>query len=63
MRLLYVCGSAAIELSLNKSCSVATMSHLGWEVGGDAWRWKRRLWVWEEDFVVECKTLVHSVVL
>ena len=48
------------ELSLNKSCSVATMSHLGWEVGGDAWRW---WWAWEEDLVVECRTLLHSVVL
>ena len=40
--------SRLFDLSLNKSCSVAIMSHLGWGDGGGAWRWRRRLWAWEE---------------
>lgn len=32
-------------LALNKQITVAEMVSLGWEVGGDVWRWRRRLWV------------------
>jgi len=27
------------------------------------WRWRRRLWVWEEDMLGECVTLLRSVSL
>jgi len=32
-------------------------------VGGEAWSWRRRLWAWEEELVVECSHLVNNVVL
>ena len=47
----------------NKSSSVATMFSLGWEEGGEAWKWLRRLRTWEEDLLVECRTLFHDVYL
>ncbi|KEH18178.1 hypothetical protein MTR_8g012905 [Medicago truncatula] len=39
------------------------MSSRGWEAGGAGWRWRRRLWVWEEEMLGECITLLHSVSL
>jgi len=35
--------SRLFNLSVNKSCSVATMFDLGWEEGGEAWSWRRSL--------------------
>jgi len=32
------------DLATNKLISVADMFDLGWEEGGKAWRWRRRLW-------------------
>ncbi|RHN64654.1 hypothetical protein MtrunA17_Chr4g0071401 [Medicago truncatula] len=39
------------------------MSALGWGAGGEAWSWKRSLWVWEEEMVEECRILVDIVVV
>jgi hypothetical protein len=33
------------NLAETKSSTVAKMYSLGWEVGGAAWVWRRRLWV------------------
>ncbi|MCI87543.1 helicase-like protein, partial [Trifolium medium] len=30
------------------------------EVGGEAWGWRRQLWVWEEEMSGECQTLLHA---
>ncbi|MCH98947.1 receptor-like kinase, partial [Trifolium medium] len=35
------------DLAVNKSSKVAEMCALGWEVGGEAWEWRRQLWAWE----------------
>ena len=35
----------------------------GWEDGGEVWRWRRRLWVWEEELVEECRILLTNVAL
>lgn len=35
----------------------------GWEEGGEAWSWRRRLWVWEEELLAECRTLLANVVV
>jgi hypothetical protein len=43
------------NLSTNKLSMVEEIYALGWEDGGQVWRWRRRLWVWEEDMVVECR--------
>jgi hypothetical protein len=37
------------------------MFELGW--GGEAWKWRRKLWAWEEEMVVECRSLLLSVML
>ena len=42
---------------------VADMCALGWEVGGEAWRWRRRLWMWEEEMLEECRQLLDDVIV
>jgi len=41
------------ELSMLKSVSVFDMHSLGWGVEGAAWRWRRRLFAWEDELVGE----------
>jgi len=55
--------SRLFELAENRWISVEDMSQLGWGEGGDAWKWKRRLFVWEEENVRECISLLHNIVL
>jgi hypothetical protein len=55
--------SRLFDLSNNKLCTVADMFHLGWEDGGEAWSWRRRLWAWEEELVGECRSLLKDIVL
>jgi hypothetical protein len=45
----------------NKLISVADMFELGWEEGGGAWSWRRRLWSWEEELLEECRQLLNGV--
>lgn len=51
------------ELVVNKWATVEDMERRGWEVGGDAWVWRRRLHAWEEESVSDCSILLHDVVL
>jgi len=51
------------DLSSNKLATVEEMFTLGWSDGGEAWKWKCRLWTWEEDMVVECRLLHDGFVL
>lgn len=39
---------------------VADMCGLGWEDGGAAWQWRRRLWVGEDELLGECRILLHD---
>jgi len=39
------------------------MFNLGWDVGGEAWKWRRRLLSWEKEMLVECRLLLLTVVL
>lgn len=55
--------SRLYELSLFKGESVATMKALGWDEAGEAWKWKRRLFAWEEESVAELTLLLHNVSL
>jgi len=55
--------SRLFELSVFKGESVLEMSQLGWGVGGEAWRWRRRLFVWEEEMVGELILLLAHVTL
>jgi len=49
------------DLAINKLVTVADMFDLGWEEGGEAWRWRRRLWTWEEEMLVACRLLLAGV--
>jgi len=55
--------SRLYELSVHKECSVEDMARLGWEEGGNAWGWRRRLLAWEDDSVRECSVLLNNVIL
>ena len=50
------------ELSKNLA-TVMEMFELGWGVDGDAWKWKRRLFAWEEGLVGECVERLSNFVL
>jgi len=39
------------------------MRALGWEEEGEAWRWRRRLFVWGEESVGELRLLLQNVSL
>jgi len=39
------------------------VGHLGWGVGGEAWRWRRRLFAWEEELVEGLMLLLQNVSL
>jgi len=51
------------DLAVNKVCTVADLEREGWDDGGGAWVWRRRLLAWEEESVRECSLLLHNVVL
>ena len=55
--------SRLFELSVYKGESVLEMSQLGWGEGGETWRWRRRLFVWEEEMVGELILLLANVTL
>lgn len=47
--------SRLYDLSVLQGESVAMMRVLGWEEEGEAWRWRRRLWAWEEELLGELR--------
>ena len=49
------------DLATNKFRIVADMCVRGWEDGGEAWSWRRRLWTWEEEMLEECRQLLDGV--
>ncbi|GAU40836.1 hypothetical protein TSUD_287740 [Trifolium subterraneum] len=55
--------SRLFDLAENKFITVADMHGLGWGVGGEAWKWRRRLHAWEEELVLECVERLSNVVL
>ncbi|RHN60029.1 putative RNA-directed DNA polymerase [Medicago truncatula] len=55
--------SRLYDLSVLKGESVAMMRALGWEEEGEAWRWRRRLWAWEEELLGELRLLLQNVSL
>jgi hypothetical protein len=46
------------DLAENKSSIVAEMFSYGWEAGGEAWSWRRQLWVRGEEMLEECQSLL-----
>jgi len=55
--------SRLFDLSMSKWVSVFEMFQLGWEVNGDAWKWRCRLFAWEEEQVGELCLLLQNVTL
>jgi len=43
--------------------TVEEMARRGWEEGGSAWVWRRRLLAWEEESVSKCTVLLQDIVL
>jgi len=37
---------------------VVEIFSLGWREGGEAWKWWRLLFAWEEEMVDECKIIL-----
>ena len=55
--------SILFELSVDKWVSVFDMFQLGWGENGEPWKWRRRLFAWEEEKVGELCLLLHNVTL
>jgi len=51
------------DLAVDKTITVRNMFLYGWEKGGEAWRWWRRLWMWEEEMLDKCRSLLLTVSL
>ena len=51
------------DLSVYREVSVAEMSQLGWGEDGQAWSWRRGLFVWEEELVGELTLVLSTVAL
>jgi len=41
---------------------VVEVNVIWWGVNGEAWKWRRRLFAWEEELVGDCVKLLTSVV-
>jgi len=50
-------------LFVDSNINVAEMRRLGLGVKDRGWRWRRRLFSWEEWLVVECCSLLENIVL
>jgi len=48
------------ELSLFKEMSVFDICQLGWGEDGEAWKWRRRLFVWEGEMVGDLCLLLQK---
>ncbi|KEH27819.1 transmembrane protein, putative [Medicago truncatula] len=55
--------SRLFELSVDKWVSVFDLFQLGWGVNGEAWKWRRRLFAWEEEQMEELCLLLQNVIL
>ncbi|GAU16150.1 hypothetical protein TSUD_297800 [Trifolium subterraneum] len=51
------------DLAENKLCTMAEMCSLGWRVDEEAWELWRPLWVWEEEMLGECRSLLANLSL
>ncbi|GAU47519.1 hypothetical protein TSUD_138910 [Trifolium subterraneum] len=51
------------DLAVNKHISVADMFEAGWALNGNGWKWRRRLFVWEEELVAQCVGVLANFVL
>lgn len=59
---LEACLIRLFELVDNKLITVAEIHFLGWEVIGEVWKWRMRLFVWEDDLVRESADRLSHVV-
>ena len=53
--------SKLYDLSEFKGISVFDMCQIGWGAVGEAWRWRRRLFAWEEEALEELILLLFNV--
>ncbi|GAU14843.1 hypothetical protein TSUD_50550 [Trifolium subterraneum] len=55
--------SRLYDLADNKNISVADMCVDGWALNGNEWKWRRRLFAWEEELVAQCVGVLANFVL
>ncbi|GAU35782.1 hypothetical protein TSUD_56590 [Trifolium subterraneum] len=55
--------SRLYDLADNKNISVADMCANGWALNGNGWKWRRRLFAWEEELVAQCVGVLANFVL
>lgn len=55
--------SMLFNLAENKMASFTEMNELGWWENGEAWKWRGRFHVWENELVGECIERLTSFVL
>jgi len=55
--------SRLFGLLLLKGVLIFGMHELGWGLEGGAWKWRRRLFAWEEELVGELRLLLQNVSL
>jgi len=55
--------SRLYDLSLDREVSVSDMFQGEWGIDGEAWRWRRRLFVWEEEMLGDLTLLLQNVIL
>lgn len=55
--------SRLFNLSTLSRVSVFDMCQLRWAIDGEAWSWRRGLFVWEQELVGELRLLVQNVIL
>jgi len=53
--------SRLFDLAEFKGETVSKVCQLGWGIEGDAWRWRRRLFAWEEEQAGELTILLQNV--
>lgn len=42
--------------------TLVELNSLGWGVNGEAWKWRKRMFAWEEELVGECVELFISFI-
>ena len=50
-------------LAMTRGRTMAEMAYLGWEIGGGAWVWRRRLFAWKEEELRECSLSLSNIIL
>jgi len=51
------------DMAENKDVTVDDMCGLDWRLEGEGWKWRHKLFAWEEKMWRECCTILSNIVL